>query len=218
MTNDRNAFADVAITTGCDDLVPNIDTVSLIVQQLRTNFRFRFKFVPVERPSSDSLSSFYTCTHDSFYKKKTNWQICVVSDAPIVAKICFFEILIVDNSGAPRGQIVGVTGDKLEHFKGYLEEHHCAIYNSKSGVISDFNMKEKRFESALTKDGDVFSVIVDQIVDKISFFLNGKWLGYGDKKPSQFKEIYVLGSTFYENMGQQIAERYSYHDLVRNKR
>jgi hypothetical protein len=118
------------------------------------------------------------------------------------------------------GLFVGVTCEPnakiTDQAKPILIENTCALYNNHIGLHGNNNCVKivEGCGGAPTYPNDVIGVVVNRMTDQILFYLNGKLVAEGIKKPSEFKSsLYALISLYYEGSEVRIVEKHDFRDL-----
>jgi hypothetical protein len=198
---------------------------SLCVQKLRESGNLRVHFT-LDCPAGWNTSH-YTLESNKKYVKKNrgHWDELLVSNVPLEKPISYFEIEFsyyyeTSQFWARDGLFVGVTSEPnakiTDQSKPILIENTCALYNNQAGFHGNNNCVKiaEGCEGASTYSDDVIGVVVDRTTDQIRFYLNGKLVAEGIKKPSEFKSsLYALISLYYEGSEVRIVEKHDFRDL-----
>ena len=205
---------DISIIVHGSTLSTN-DIYFYLAQKMRQTGSCRLRFSFKMTKDNEKLCSL-TCGNKNVRKTSDDaWDFCIASDVPLYREIQYFEIQVTQSSNANDGNYIGVTSDINEALMtlGYVNtETTCALYDSRTGnFLSQTHVYPEM--DACTQHCDVISVIVDRREDRILFYLNGKFVAFGCKKPSQFKELYVFVSTYHQGTMFTETEKYQYSEL-----
>ncbi len=63
--------------------------------------------------------------------------------------------------------------------------------------------------------GDIIGVVVDNLNDRVLFYLNGKFMALGKEKPSTVRPMYAMVNMYHYGCKIEIGEFIKYHKLER---
>ncbi len=212
-------LSDITLYTQDATYGTTIDLLPLCCQKFReTNAtRFKFTFVPSKTTSRDPDT--FKIEGNRLQKLLVGWKGTFISDRIISKPIQYFEFRV--ETSDVHGIFVGVTDDANQaSFDGYMpinEQTICALYNSPNGTpISDHHVVNV-WSTTKTDIGDVLTIVVDRVDDEIRFYRNMVYVGIGNRRPSQFRELYAFASLFYKDQAIVLCERYEYYQLTKIK-
>jgi hypothetical protein len=215
-------FADIDVQLH-ESSIP-LPLFSLCVQKFRESGDPRVHFT-LDCPAGWNTSFTLGSDKKHVEKNRGHWDELLVSNIPLEKPISYFEIEFsyyyeTSQFWARDGLFVGVTSEPnskiTDQAKPILIENTCALYNNQAGFHGNNNCVKiaEGCEGTSTYSDDVIGVVVNRITDQILFYLNGKLVAKGIKKPSEFKSsLYALISLFYEQSEVRIVEKYDFIDL-----
>ncbi len=195
----------------------NSNTISLDLNKLctqqfrRTEPRAHFHFA--FQANNTAYSSFKINNGTQLLKTKNSSTSMFVSDRPLTGSIIYFEIEFEGTEKS--GTSIGLADSNIGHSFGFLEGVASIFYNNTTGkhLLINPNNVTVLPNAEITIEEGVLGVVVDKIADEIRYYFNGKIIAYGDVRPSEFKQFYVVIGVYDVGQELQICERYPYSSL-----
>ncbi len=177
--------------------------------------RIKFCFKPTINTIRDHLRVYnLTNKNKKIEKEQSSWDCCFISNVPLHKTVSYFELSI--HGRGYDGIFVGVTDDVEQTSQGPINaERTCAFYNYASGNFSNREIVVPTSIGNLFSQPYIVGVVIDRIVDKIQFYVNGKYFTSGTKSPSEFKELYAFVSVYYKKQTIEVCEKYGFYSLQR---